>query len=82
MEPEQVPLILPGMEVTEPNDCDFYFCGRYEGDPECQHRSTVWPLQQDRIVDAHFRAVNEAKAAGTYQKCQQYYIHGPVGFSE
>jgi pilus assembly protein CpaC len=81
MEPEEVPLILPGMEVTEPNDCDFYLCGRYEGDPECQHRSTVWPLQQDRIVDAHFEALEQAKSTGTYQKHQQFYIHGPVGFS-
>ena len=56
-------------------------CGRYEGDPDCQHRSTVWPLQQDRIVDAHLKALDEAKVTGRYQKSQQFYIHGPVGFS-
>ncbi len=48
LEAEEVPLLLPGMEVTEPNNCDFYFGGYYEGDPRCQHRSTVWPLQQER----------------------------------
>ncbi len=81
LEPEEVPLILPGMEVTEPNDCDFFLGGRSEGDPICHHRSTVWHLQQDRIVDAHREAFSEAKTTGSYKKCEQYYIHGSVGFS-
>ncbi len=81
LEPEEVPLLLPGMEVTEPNNCDFYFGGYYEGDPRCQHRSTVWPLQQERIVEAHQKAMVEAKQHIQYEQCQEYYLNGPIGFS-
>ena len=42
---EETPLILPGMEVTEPSDFHFFVTGDYEGDPNCHHRSTVWNLQ-------------------------------------
>jgi Flp pilus assembly secretin CpaC len=41
LEAEECPLILPGMEVTEPNDWAFYLAGEYEGPPDRQHRSTV-----------------------------------------
>jgi pilus assembly protein CpaC len=40
LEPEEAPLILPGMEVTEPTDIAFYITGYYEGKPGCEHRST------------------------------------------
>lgn len=81
LEAEEVPLLLPGMEITEPNNCDFYFGGHYEGDPNCQHRSTVWPIQQERILEEHQRAMAEAKQLIQYDQCQDYYLHGPVGFS-
>ena len=81
LEAEEVPLLLPGMEITEPNNCDFFFGGYYEGDPRCQHRSTVWPLQQERILEAHHQAMAEAKQMVEYERCQDYYLHGPVGFS-
>ncbi len=81
LEAEEVPLILPGMEVTEPNDWDFFAYGRYEGDPECQHRSTVWPIQKERIFDAHWQARRAAKQRPQFQQSQEYYVHGAHGFS-
>jgi pilus assembly protein CpaC len=88
LEPEEAPLLLPGMEVTEPNNLDFYLCGKYEGNPECHHRSTVWPIQQERVMDAHYEAMAQArqeiayeKTHRNYQECEEYYLRGPLGFS-
>lgn len=42
LEPEQVPLILPGMEVTDPTDDDFFLRHITEGYRGFEHRSTIW----------------------------------------
>ena len=81
MDPEEAPLILPGMEVTEPNDWDFFFYGRYEGRPDCHHRSTVWPIQKERIFDAHIQALHDAKSQVGYQESSDYYMYGTHGFT-
>lgn len=81
MEQDVTPLVLPGMEVTEPNDCDFFFHGLYEGRPDCHHRSTVWPIQQTRIREAQHAAVAEAKQEARYRKSEGYFVRGPHGFS-
>jgi pilus assembly protein CpaC len=47
MEPEAVPP-LPGFDVTEPTDHQFYLGGRIEGLPTHEHRSTVWPRLKHR----------------------------------
>jgi pilus assembly protein CpaC len=78
MEAEQVPLLLPGMEVTEPGNLNFYLMGSIEGDPNCNHRSTVWPQQQK----ARWQARQAAKRQARYQQCEEYYVSGPHGFSE
>lgn len=75
MEPNQVPAILPGMEVTEPTDHDFYFHGNIEGRPNCHHRSTVWPLYKKRMKQAGY---SECQA---FQKSEEFYLHGEHGFS-
>jgi pilus assembly protein CpaC len=74
LEPEEAPLILPGMEVTEPGDAQFFLYGNYEGNPACHHRSTVWNLQMRRALTAKHRE--------RYQATQQFYIHGDHGFSQ
>lgn len=74
LEPDEAPLILPGMEVTEPGDAQFFLYGNYEGNPACHHRSTVWNLQMRRALTAKHRE--------RYQATQQFYIHGNHGFSE
>ncbi|MEO8493462.1 MAG: pilus assembly protein N-terminal domain-containing protein [Planctomycetota bacterium] len=71
---EEAPLILPGMEVTEPNDLHFFVYGDYEGDPNCHHRSTVWNLQ-------HRRSLLQGSNSARYQASEDYYFHGAHGFS-
>ncbi len=74
MEPEEAPQLLPGMEITEPDDFEFYFRGHIEGRPNTHHRSTVWPLYRDRLRGA-------AKWA-RFQSSEAYYIQGPYGFTD
>lgn len=75
MEPDEAPCILPGMEVTEPDDVDFFIYGDIEGRPGFHHRSTVWPLFRDRYC----RCKDDFEAI---KRSQQYYVHGPNGFSK
>jgi pilus assembly protein CpaC len=42
IEPEAVPP-LPGFDVTEPTNAEFYLKGQIEGRPTHEYRSTVWP---------------------------------------
>lgn len=42
MDPEEVPP-LPGFDVTEPTNCEFFGWGHLEGRPTHEYRSTVWP---------------------------------------
>ncbi|MFP6766514.1 MAG: pilus assembly protein N-terminal domain-containing protein [Planctomycetaceae bacterium] len=74
MEPGQAPSILPGMEVTEPNDLDLYLYGDIEGRNECHHRSTVWPLYKSRLKRCHGSHAG-ARSTG-------YFVHGDHGFSQ
>jgi len=78
LEAEESPLILPGMEVTEPGDCAFFLAGAYEGRPSCHHRSTVWPIMQQQAWAARC----ESKRQPRYQQCEDYYIQGDHGFSK
>jgi pilus assembly protein CpaC len=83
MEAKQVPLILPGMDVTEPNDKAFFCLQQIEGHPDVQHRSTVWPAYRDRLREAGFQAVHASHGQhGLYYQQQRYYMCGPQGFSE
>ena len=47
MEPEEVPP-LPGFDVTEPTNAEFFLQGRLEGRPVHEYRSTVWPRLRRR----------------------------------
>ncbi|MEX0819631.1 MAG: pilus assembly protein N-terminal domain-containing protein [Pirellulaceae bacterium] len=82
MECEQVPFILPGMNVTEPTNHAFYWEHQIEGDPGVDHRSTVWPVYQHRIHQAIREAKRQAKRNGTFISHQDVYISGPHGLSE
>lgn len=75
LEPEDAPPLLPGMEVTEPDDHDFYWYGAIEGDPNCHHRSTVW--FNDRV-----RSMIPCKKCSANYNTESYYIYGPHGFSD
>ena len=47
MEPEEVPP-LPGFDVTEPTNLEFYLMGHIEGRPTYEYRSTIWPRLRRR----------------------------------
>ncbi|MCC9605423.1 pilus assembly protein N-terminal domain-containing protein [Blastopirellula sp. JC732] len=86
MERDQVPLYLPGMEVTEPTDKEFFLHQQIEGLPGYDFRSTVWPTYRHQIHHQNFEQVRlqrEArKCRGQYQESEGYYVHGPAGFSD
>jgi pilus assembly protein CpaC len=85
LEAEQVPLILPGMDVTEPTNAAFYWGHRIEGRPEMHHRSTVFPVYSREISIARAQAVRDARQAAkgnpAFKKHQKRYVCGPHGFS-
>ena len=82
LEPEDVSLLLPGADLTEPDDWTFYVHGWIEGDPNCQYRSTVWPRQQQAYHKAKHQALIDAKHVPTYQVMESHYVQGPCGFSD
>lgn len=73
LDAEEAPLILPGMEVTEPGDWQFFVYGNYEGNPNCHHRSTIYNLQ--------FRRSLAAKHHADYSTSSTYFVNGDHGFS-
>ncbi len=73
LEPKQAPALLPGMDITEPDNWDFYVKGRWEGRPDIQYRSTIAPVVKNRIHDS--------KYGHAVQNSEQFFIQGPGGFS-
>lgn len=78
LEPEEAPLVLPGMEVTEPSDWAFFLAGDWEGRPQRDYRSTVAPVAARQAIEGR-RATMRSPA---YQATESRYIQGPHGFSE
>lgn len=75
MESEDAPTVLPGMEVTDPGDLDFFFLNNIEGKPDVHHRSTVWYMQKKRIHQQQKDFIHQTKS-------DKYYINGDYGFSD
>lgn len=75
MEPNQVPSILPGMEVTEPSDFDFYVRNRIEGRPGHHHRTTVWDNYRDRLLHPQLYF-------NSFENSANYFMTGRIGFSQ
>jgi pilus assembly protein CpaC len=63
MEPKCIPP-LPGSDLFEPGDLEFYLCGRLESRRSYDYRSPVMP-DMGRMV--------------RYRHCEQLYIAGPHG---
>lgn len=74
LEPNQLPALLPGMEVTEPNDLDFFIYGDIEGRPDCHHRSTVWPLYKSRL--------KRCQDVDSQSQSSKFFLSGKHGFSD
>jgi len=60
MDPEEVPP-LPGFDVTEPTNKQFYLHGDIEGNPTMDYRSTVWPRLKKR-----YKAGGPAMTSGPF----------------
>ncbi len=75
MEPDAVPMLLPGDDYTEPNDKDFYLRNQIEGRPHEHHRSTVWSKYRHMLL-------NPKLYYSTMQQTQGYYVTGPHGLSD
>ncbi|MCE9529044.1 MAG: pilus assembly protein N-terminal domain-containing protein [Planctomycetales bacterium] len=60
MEPEEVPP-LPGFDVSEPTNSQFYIHGDIEGNPTMDYRSTVWPRLKKR-----YKAGGPAMTSGPF----------------
>ncbi|MBD3672515.1 MAG: pilus assembly protein N-terminal domain-containing protein [Planctomycetaceae bacterium] len=75
LDPEEAPNLLPGMEVTEPDNFDFFYHGAIEGDPFTPFRSTMYEnaLTRQRIGP---------KCPAITIQTENYYLSGPHGFSE
>jgi len=86
MEPEQLPLFLPGTEVTDPTYKDFYWHQQIEGQKDFHYRSTVWPHYRHQIMHDNREILkaqrHASKANRHYSKHEKYYISGPQGFSK
>ncbi len=79
IEADQLPPLLPGMEVTEPGPGAFYLMGMIEGFPDIHHRSTVFP----GVNSQAWRALQQQrKANGRFQKCEKFFVDGDHGFSQ
>ena len=65
MEQKMVPP-LPGTDIFEPSDVEFYLLGRMESRRHYDFRSPV---------------MNDCDRIRRYQKCEQSYIFGPTGLS-
>jgi len=74
LEPDEAPTILPGMEVTEPDDIEFFLFGNIEGHPGRDHRSTVWPIYRKRMQ-------RFGRPSASIERSNNYYIFGPSGLS-
>lgn len=76
LDSQAAPRLLPGMEVKEPSNPEFYLGNRVEGHPENEYRSTVWP---NEVSDA--RRISRAdRSSPQLRKSQRFYIQSPHGF--
>ncbi|MHC2070591.1 type II and III secretion system protein family protein [Bremerella sp. T1] len=85
MEVEQLPLFLPGTDVTDPTNKEFFWHQQIEGRPGYNYRSTVWPAMRHQIHHENHEILkaqrHARKASRHYHECEDYYISGPQGFS-
>jgi pilus assembly protein CpaC len=77
MEAEEAPQLLPGMEVTEPTNWQFFVGNRIEGRRDCDHRSTLYPAYLEQVFDARW----EARRSCQHRPTEDYYIQGDHGYS-
>ena len=84
LEQEQVPLFLPGMNVTDPTNTDFFVRHLIEGYDGFQHRSTLWP-----VIESQHRAMQPGgirhhlrRSVHSTLALQETYFSGECGLSK
>ena len=83
LEKEQAPILLPGMDVTDPTDCAFFFFQQIEGVPSSHHRSTRWPTVKQHILLESWKTSHaQRKTSHSFSDEQSFYVKGPSGISE
>jgi pilus assembly protein CpaC len=76
LEDNAAPPLLPGMEVTEPNNREFFIAGRIEGNPQDNFRSTVWP---NEVADVQ-RVARDRQSQSQNRHSQRYFLQTQHGF--
>ncbi len=74
------PTLLPGMEVKEPNNAEFFLGNRVEGNPSNDFRSTVWPNEIADVQRAPAQSSRQSKSQPRYQQAQGFYLQSQHGF--
>ena len=69
---------LPGADLFEPNDIEFYLIGRIESHHELDYRSSI----RDDLSRMRQYYQNDLGRIQQYNQLEQKYLSGPVGFSE
>ena len=79
-----VPMLLPGMEITDPTDKEFFFHNMIEGRPGKEYRSTIRPVAVSHV--AGLSKIRDRKKtrhnARRRIKVESAYIAGPSGLSK
>ncbi|MGD0897246.1 MAG: type II and III secretion system protein, partial [Thermoguttaceae bacterium] len=81
LDAQETPLVLPGMEITEPSDCSFFLGGAYVGKSDCDSRATLGVAKCSHETEVKARAVGEAMSRPAFQRSEKYYLYGPHGLS-
>ena len=77
LEPEEAPLILPGMEVTEPGDWPSSSAETTKAIPTASTAAPSGPPWSTRTAMARLHAKRQADCL----QSEDYYVHGQHGFS-
>ncbi|HND51703.1 MAG TPA: hypothetical protein PLV92_04880, partial [Pirellulaceae bacterium] len=83
LEKDQAPMLLPGMEVTDPTDVAFFFTQQWEGMPGTDHRSTLWPQAKHQEVLSTWQSHStRRKTSRKFADDQSFFVSGPSGLSK
>ena len=84
LEAEQVPLLLPGMNITDPTDDDFFLRHQTQGYEGFDHRSTAFPERAAQLGGYRRQVILDHLKPRVSRriKSQQAYVTGPSGFSK
>jgi pilus assembly protein CpaC len=80
MDAQEVPLILPGMEVAEPTDPAFFLAGAYIAKATDQPGPSRGGAAC--AADMPRRVTREAMSRPVFQRSEKYYVYGPHGASQ